>query len=95
MRENLAVEIDNLMLTDKETLLAEAQERLYKADTGHTWSTFADNDHELRTLIYGNTCHVNDHIESTNTALKSLFSQQEKYQREKIDFDSEVRSKVK
>lgn len=68
---------------------------MYKSESSHTWAHIAELDQEYRTLIYSNTCHINDHIKSTSAALKQIFDYQEKQRKEQIDYDTEMRSKIK
>lgn len=55
LRFSLDTDIDEVMHTADETLLAEAQERMYKSDTQHTWNHLMETERELRTLIYNLT----------------------------------------
>lgn len=95
LRENLDTDIDQIMFTEDEAYLAEAQERMYKSEASHTWAHLAELDKEYRTLIYGNTCHINDHIKATSAALKQIFDYQEKQRKEQIEYDTEIRNKIK
>jgi len=54
LRENLETDIDALCHTDDEQILAEAQERMYKAEIKHTWDHFNEVINELRVIAHGN-----------------------------------------
>jgi hypothetical protein len=82
------------MFTEDEAYLAEAQERMYKSEARHTWEHFISIDKELRTLIYGNTNHINAHIQATTEGLKEIFEFQEKMKKESIDRDVELSKKI-
>lgn len=70
LRENLDHDIDQIMVTEDEAYLAEAQERMYKSEAAHTWTHLTNLDTEYRTLISGSSGQVNNHIKSTTQALK-------------------------
>lgn len=47
VRQNLETDIDDLMFTQDEGYLAEAQERMYKAESHHTWTHFSQQINDL------------------------------------------------
>lgn len=72
LRESLDSDIDHLMFTNEEVVLAEAQERMYKSETRHTWDHFTEMCQELRVINYENRDHMNSHIKQVNEALQNL-----------------------
>lgn len=94
LRFSLDTDIDELMHTEDESQLAEAQERMYKSDTQHTWNHMMETEREIRTLIYNNTTQINDHIKATTGALANLHEGMSALRANHVDTDAKLRQCV-
>ena len=68
---------------------------MYKSENKHTWEHFSTVIIELRSLLYGNRNHINAHIKATDKAVQELQKVQEQHKKESVEFEINVRNKVK